>query len=90
MIAEAEEIELQRFALDHAPLGHIGDRDRRKIRLARNRAEARELGAVELDPVILVGMLVLKGFQKLRRIVRRILRVLFAEMRDALHLIARA
>ena len=90
VVAETEEVELQGLTLDHTPFRDVGNRDRRKIRLSRNRTETRELRAIELDPIILVRMLILKGFQKMRRVVLRILRMLLAEMRDAFHLIIRA
>ena len=65
VVAETEEVELQAFALHHTLVGQVTDSDFGKVRLSRDRAEAREFGAVELYPVIVVGMFVNKCFQHL-------------------------
>ncbi len=72
VVAEAEEVQLQGLGLHHSDIRNIGNVDSRKVRLARDRAEARELRAVELDEVVVVRMLVFKGFQYLRRIVHAV------------------
>ena len=60
--------ELQALGLDHPLVGDIADADLAEIRLAGDGAQGGELRAVETDPVIVVRMLVLKGFQYLGRI----------------------
>src|SRR5690606_15252985 len=42
---------LQRLQLDAEAVGHVADADRREVRLPGLRAEARELGDLELDLV---------------------------------------
>ena len=79
VIAETHEVELQRFALDHTLSGHIGDIDRPIVRLSRDGAERRELGAVEPHPVIVIRMFVLKGLQCLGRVVIAVVRALLPE-----------
>lgn len=66
VIAEAEEIQLERLALHHLDVRDIADIDRSKIRLPGDRAEAGEFRAVELDEVIPVRVLVVKGLQYTR------------------------
>jgi len=38
LVAERPEIELERLGLEDQPVGDVGDRDRREVRLARRRA----------------------------------------------------
>lgn len=66
VISEAEEIQLERLALHHLDVRDIADIDRSKIRLSGDRAEAGEFRAVELDEVIPVRVLVVKGLQYTR------------------------
>ena len=63
VVAEGEEVELERLAFDHALVGQVGDADLSEVGLSGDGAEAGELGAVELHPVVVFGMLVLEGFQ---------------------------
>src|SRR5687767_5289645 len=51
LVAVAPEVELERLQLDAELIRHVADADRRKVRLPRLRAEARELGAFEADLV---------------------------------------
>ena len=69
VIAETEEIEFQALALHHASAGNVAAAYFGKGGLSRDGAEARELGAVEAHPVVVVGMFVFKRFEHLRRIV---------------------
>lgn len=79
VVAEAEQIQLERFALDHFDIGHIADVNRRKVRLAGHRAEAREFRAVEFDEIVAVWMLVVKRLQHARIILVVVGGVLVAE-----------
>ena len=63
MIAEGEEVELEGFALHHALVGQVGNVDFGKVGLSRDGAQGGELGAVELHPVVVLGVLVLEGLQ---------------------------
>ena len=83
VVAEAEQIQLERLALYHALAGHIGDIDSSKVRLAGHRAQAGELRAVELDKIVIVRMLVRESLQHFGRIVRGILVLLAAQQSDA-------
>src|SRR5262249_2425442 len=51
LVAEGEEIELQRLALDDPVLGRVVDDQVREIGLAGDRTERREFGAGEADRV---------------------------------------
>ena len=61
--AEAEEVELEALALDHPHVGDVADAQLREVRLARNRAQGRELRAVETHPIVVVAVLVLEGLE---------------------------
>src|SRR5205814_8196405 len=51
-VAEAPQVELERLQLDAELVGHVGDADGGEIRLARHRAQAGELRALEADFII--------------------------------------
>ena len=80
MIAEAEEVELEALALHHLDIRDVLDADLGKVRLAGDGAEAGELRAVEAHPVIMFGVLVLKGFQNFRSVVLTVFGLAAAEM----------
>ena len=84
VIAEAEQVELERLALHHQLIGDIGNINGRKIRLTRDRTERGELGAVEFDEIVVIGVLVRKGLEHLRSVVVGIFYVFIAEQRQAL------
>lgn len=86
MVAEAEQVQLERFALHHFHIRNVADIDRRKVRLTRNRAQASELRTVEFYKIIAVRMLVIKVLQDSRIIFKRIFNVLVAQQRHILHL----
>ena len=79
VVAEAEQIQLERLALHHARAGHIGDIDGGEVRLAGHRAQAGELRAVELDEIIVFRMLVGEGLEQFGRVVGRIGHLLGAQ-----------
>ena len=83
VIAEAEQIQLERLALYHALTGHIGDINGRKVRLSGHRAQARKLRTVKLYEVIVLRMLVRKALEHFRCIIRRILVFLIPQKGDA-------
>ena len=58
VIAEAEKIQLQRFALHHFFTGYVGYRDRREIWLSGNGTKACKFRTVKFYKVIVVRMLV--------------------------------
>lgn len=66
VIAEAEQVQLERFALNHFDVRNVADVDRRKVWLASNRAQAGEFRAVEFYEIIAVRMLVVKRLQYAR------------------------
>jgi len=82
MVAEAEEIELETLALDHAHIRDIVDVDRRIVGLSGDGAEAGELGAVEAHPVVIALMLVGEGLQHLRGVVLAVLGGLRSKERE--------
>ena len=49
MVAEAEQVQFERLALNHFDIGNVANIDRGEVRLTRNRAETCELRAVEFD-----------------------------------------
>ena len=83
VIAEREQIEFQALALHHALIRHVVDVDRGEIGLTRDRAEARELGAVELHEVVVFGMFVLEGLQHLRCVIGGIAYLLVSQQFQA-------
>ena len=72
VIAKAEKIQLQRFALHHFFTGYVGYRDRCEIRLSGNGTKTCKFRAVKFYKVIVVRVLVQKCFQYLRSIIVRI------------------
>ncbi len=60
VIAEAEQVQLERFALYHFDVRNVTDIDRREVWLTGNRAQAGEFRAVEFYEIITVRMLVVK------------------------------
>ena len=76
VIAEGEEIEFQALRLDHPLARDIEDLDFCEVRLSCDRTERCELWTVELYPVIVVRMTVLKGLQHLWGIVGLVLSLL--------------
>ncbi len=67
--AETEQIQFQGLGFHHLHVRHVADADFRKVRLAGDGAQRGEFRAVETDPVVVVRMLVLKGFQHLGGVV---------------------
>ena len=65
VVAEAKQVKLQALALHHSHVGDVTDADFRKIGLPGDGAEAGELGAVELHPIVVALMLVDEGLQSL-------------------------
>ena len=82
VIAEAEKVQLQRFALHHFFAGYVGYRDRREIRLSGNGTKACKFRAVKFYKVIVVRVLVQKCFQYLRSIIIRIFYFFISEKGD--------
>ena len=68
VIAEAKQIELERFTFDQPFIGNVGNADGGKIRLSGNRANAGKFGSNEIDKVIVAGMFVGKRFENVGRI----------------------
>ena len=84
MIAEAEQIQLQTLALDHAHTRNIVDNDVTEVRLARLGAQRGELGTIERHHIFILGVLVLEGLEHVGAIVKLILRALVAQQRHTL------
>lgn len=62
VVAEREEVEFEGFAFHHALVGQVGDADFSKVGLSCDGTQGGELGAVELHPVVVFGVFILKGF----------------------------
>jgi len=75
VIAEGEEIEFQALRLHHTLGRNIENLYLCKIGLTRNGTERSELGAIELHPVVILWVLILKGLQHFGCIVRGVLRI---------------
>jgi hypothetical protein len=76
VVTEGEEIEFQALRLHHSFVRDIEDFDFREVWLSGNRTERRELRTVELHPVVVVRVFVLKRLQYLWCIVHPILGLL--------------
>ena len=83
VVAEAEEIELQTLALDHAHAGDVVDDDVAKVGLARLGTQRGELGAIERHHILILGVLVLEGLEYIGAVVKLILCALVAQQRHA-------
>ena len=87
MVTEAEQIEFERFAFHHFHIGDVADNDSGEIGLAGNRTQAGEFGADEFDEIIVIGMLVVEGFEHFGRVIGAVLGFLTAQQRDAAKLL---
>ena len=81
VVAEAEKIEFQALALDHALARDIGDDDAGKIRLPRLGAQGGELGTCESHEIFVVLMFVDESFKHLGGILHGVLRPGVTEQR---------
>ena len=86
MIAEAEEIELEALAFDHLDIRNIADDNVCEVRLTCDGTEACELWAVELDPVVVVLMLVDERLQHFWSIILSVHCLLVAKERESFFL----
>ena len=69
MVAETEQVQFQTLALDHPHVRNITDPDLGKVRLSRDRTQAREFRAVEPHPIVVALVLVDERLQNLRSVV---------------------
>ena len=76
VIAEAEQIQFERFAFHHFDVGNVANHNRGKIGLTCNRAEAGKFRANEFDEIVVTGVFVVKRFQDFGGVVAGILRFL--------------
>ena len=83
MVAEAEQIELERLALHHLLARDVADDDGGEVRLAGDRAQAGELRADELHEVVVVRVLVVEGFEYVGGVVGAVLGALAAKVGNA-------
>ena len=65
VVAEGEEVELEALALHHLHIGDVENLYLGEVGLAGDGAQRGELGAVELHPVVALGVAVLEGLQHL-------------------------
>ena len=75
MVTKAEEIQLQALALNHAHVGHIADTYLGKVGLTRNGAQRGKLGSIKTHPIVVVWMLIYKGFKHLGGIIVAVARL---------------
>ena len=73
MVAEAEEIKLQAFALHHLDIRNVADANLGKIGLSRDGTQRCELGAVETHPLVIALVLVDESLEHLGRIIHLVL-----------------
>ena len=69
VIAEAEQIQLQRLAFNHFNIGNIGYVYCRKIRLTRYRTQTCKFGTIELYKIVVIPVLVRKSLKYVRVII---------------------
>lgn len=79
VVAEAEQIQLQAFALDHAHIRYIIDVEMSEIGLSCLGAQGCEFRTVETYQVITILMLVDEGLKQRRIIIHRIFYALISE-----------
>ncbi|KAA6314227.1 hypothetical protein EZS27_035127, partial [termite gut metagenome] len=61
MIAKAEKVEFQAFALYHFYVGEVADTNLCKVGLPCNGAKTCKFGAVEAHPIVIFGMFIVKS-----------------------------
>ena len=86
MITKTEEIELEALAFDHLDVWNIADDNVCEVWLTSDRTEARELWAVELDPVVVLLMLVDERLQHFWSIILSVHCLLVAKERESFFL----
>ena len=79
MVAKRKQIEFQTLAFNHPDVWNITDDDVGEIRLSGDGAEAGELRAIELDPIVILGMFVDKRLKHLGSIILLVDGLLVAE-----------
>ena len=79
VVAEAEQIKLERFALHHLNIGNVADINSSEIGLAGHRAQAGEFGADEFHKIIVARVFVGKGFEHFGGIIGTVFGVLIAK-----------
>ena len=84
VVAEAEQVELQALALDHALARDIIDNDMAEVGLARLGTQRGELGTIERHHIFVLRVLVLEGLQHVGTVIKLILRALVSQQRHSL------
>ncbi len=83
VVAEREQVQLERLGLHHPFARDVGNHNPSEIRLPRLRAQGGELGTVQSDNIFVVRMLVDERFQERRVITAAVNRFLIAQKGDA-------
>ena len=78
VVAEAEQIQLERLALHHLLRRDVADDDGGEVRLAGDGAQTGELRADELHEVVVARVLVVEGFEYVGGVVGAVLGALVA------------
>jgi hypothetical protein len=73
MVAETKKVELETFAFDHFDVGDVAYAYLGKVWLPGDGTKAGEFRTVELYPIVMFGVLVVKSFEHFRGIVLTIL-----------------
>ena len=84
VIAKTEQVQLQTLALDHAHARDVINDDAAKVGLARLGTQRGELRTVQRHHIFVLGMLVLKGLQNIRSVIKLVGRALVTQQRHAL------
>ena len=79
VVAKREQVQLQRFAFDHALIGNVIDVQSAEVGLVRNGAQRGELGAAKRNHVVARGVLVLERFEQRRIVVCGVFDLLVAQ-----------
>ena len=83
VVAEAEQVQLQALALDHALARDIVDDDVTEVGLARLGTQRRELGTIERHHIFILRVLILESLQHVGTVVKLILCALVTQQRHA-------
>ena len=86
VVAEGEQVQFERFALDHSLARDITDVDVSEVRLSGLGAKGGELGTVEGHEILIFRMFVREGLKHARIVIVAVLYVLIAKQGDALQL----
>ena len=83
MIAERKQVQFEGFAFHQEFIRHVGNGNGGKVRLTGNGTQAGKLGTIELDKIIIAGVLIGEFLQHLWIVIHAVMGTLTAQLCQA-------